>query len=67
MVTVYDDKGQAYKAPKDFSYSKKVNQIRQVGRNISKLDRPILQTFKWVLIIGAGIGAFFILKSLGIL
>lgn len=67
MVTVHDDKGQAYKAPKDFSYSKKVNQIRQVGRNISKLDRPILQTFKWVLIIGAGIGAFFILKSLGIL
>lgn len=67
LVTVYDDKGVAYKAPKDFSYSKKINQIRQIGRNISKLDRPILQTIKWVLIIGAGIGAFFILKNLGIL
>ena len=67
LVTAYDDKGKPYKAPKDFSYSKKINQIRQIGRNISKLDRPILQTIKWVLIIGAGIGAFFILKNLGIL
>ena len=67
LVTAYDDKGKPYKAPKDFSYSKKINQIRQIGRNISKLDRPILQTIKWVLIIGAGIGAFFILKNLGVL
>ena len=66
-VTCYDQNGEAYKVPKDFSYSKTVNKIRQFGRNVSKLDRPILQTIKWVLIIGAGIGAYFILKSLGIL
>lgn len=67
MVTVYDEKGEPYQAPKDFSYSKAVNKVRQFGRNVSKLDRPILQTIKWVLIIGAGIGAFFILKNLGVL
>lgn len=67
MVTVFDDKGEPYQVPKDFSYSKGVNKVRQFGRNISKLDRPILQTIKWVLIIGAGIGAFFILKGLGVL
>lgn len=66
-VTCYDQNGEAYKVPKDFSYSKTVNKIRQFGRNVSKLDRPILQTIKWVLIIGAGIGAYFILKSLGVL
>ena len=66
-VTCYDQNGEAYKVPKDFSYSKTVNKIRQFGRNVSKLDRPILQTIKWVLIIGAGIGAYFILKSIGVL
>jgi hypothetical protein len=66
-VTCYDQNGEAYKVPKDFSYSKTVNRIRQFGRNVSKLDRPILQTIKWVLIIGAGIGAYFILKSIGVI
>jgi hypothetical protein len=66
-VTCYDQNGESYKVPKDFSYSRTVNKIRQFGRNVSKLDRPILQTIKWVLIIGAGIGAYFILKSLGVL
>ena len=66
-VTCYDQNGEAYKVPKDFSYSRAVNRIRQFGRNVSKLDRPILQTIKWVLIIGAGIGAYFILKSIGVL
>lgn len=66
-VTCYDQNGEAYKVPKDFSYSKTVNKIRQFGRNVSKLDRPILQTIKWVLIIGAGIGAYFILKSMGVI
>ena len=66
-VTCYDQNGEAYKVPKDFSYSKAVNKIRQFGRNVTKLDRPNLQTIKWVLIIGAGIGAYFILKSLGVL
>lgn len=66
-VTCYDQNGEAYKVPKDFSYSRAVNKIRQFGRNVSKLDRPILQTIKWVLIIGAGIGAYFILKSMGVI
>ena len=66
-VTCYDQNGEPYKVPKDFSYSRTVNKIRQFGRNVSKLDRPILQTIKWVLIIGAGIGAYFILKSIGVL
>lgn len=65
-VTCYDNEGEPYQVPKDFSYSKIVNKIRQFGRNLSKLDRPILQTIKWVLIIGAGVSAFFILKWLGI-
>ena len=65
-VTCYDNEGQPYQVPKDFSYSKTVNKVRQFGRNISKLDRPILQTIKWVLIIGAGVSVFFILKWLGI-
>lgn len=65
-VTCYDNEGEPYQVPKDFSYSKIVNKVRQFGRNLSKLDRPILQTIKWVLIIGAGVSAFFILKWLGI-
>lgn len=65
-VICHDDEGNEYSAPKDFSYSITVNKIRQFGRNLSKLDRPILQTIKWVLIIGLGISAYFILKSLGV-
>lgn len=66
-ITAYDDKGKPFLVPNDFSYSTTVNKIRQFGRNISKLDRPILQTIKWVLIIGVGVGIYFILKSIGIL
>lgn len=66
-MTAYDDKGQPFSVPNDFSYSTIVNKIRQFGRNISKLDRPILQTIKWFLIIGVGVGIYFILKSIGII
>lgn len=62
----YDSEGNEYQVPKDFSYSELVNKFRQFGRNISKLDRPILQTIKWGLIIGLIIAVYFILKSLGI-
>jgi hypothetical protein len=67
MVEVLDGKGEKYSVPKDFSYSDFVNRFRQLGRNLSKLDKPILQTIKWALIIGAGIGIVFLLKRLGIL
>ncbi len=62
----YDSEGNEYQVPKDFSYSELVNKFRQFGRNISKLDRPILQTIKWGVIIGLIIAVYFILKSLGI-
>lgn len=66
LIDVIDSKGNVYKAPKDFSYSNGINKIRQFGRNLSKLDRPILQTMKWALIIGAVVGGYFVLKGLGI-
>lgn len=67
QVEVFDSKGEVYKVPKDFSYSNFVNKMRQFGRNISKLDRPILQTMKWILIIsGIGLGIF-LLKYFGII
>lgn len=67
LIDVSDSKGKTYKAPKDFSYSNGINKIRQFGRNLSKLDRPILQTMKWILIIGAVVGGYFVLKGLGII
>lgn len=67
MIDAFDSKGKIYKVPKDFSYSNFVNKIRQFGRNISKLDRPILQTIKWIAIIGIGGLALFMLKRFGIL
>ena len=66
-ITAQDGEGNEYKVPKDFSYSVVVNKIRQFGRNVSKLDKPILQTIKWFLILGIGIALIFILKGLGIL
>lgn len=66
-ITAQDGEGNEYKVPKDFSYSVVVNKMRQFGRNISKLDKPILQTIKWFLIFGIGIALIFILKGLGIL
>ena len=66
-VKCKDGDGKEYLAPRDFSYSPFVNKLRQFGRNISKLDRPILQTMKWALIIGGGVLAIFLLKHFGIL
>lgn len=66
LIDAIDSKGNVYKAPKDFSYSNGINKIRQFGRNLSKLDRPILQTMKWALIIGAVVGGYFVLKGFGI-
>lgn len=63
----YDGEGTEYNVPKDFSYSETVNRFRQFGRNMSKLDKPVLQTIKWVLIIGGLVAGFFILKAIGIL
>lgn len=67
MVEVVDGKGERYKVPKDFSYSDFVNRFRQLGRNLSKLDKPILQTIKWAIILGVGIGIIFLLKRFGII
>lgn len=67
MMKAYDSQGKEYEVPKDFSYSKFVNKLRQFGRNISKLDKPILQSLKWVLIIGLVIGGIFVLKGLNII
>lgn len=67
QIDVLDSKGEIYKVPKDFSYSNSVNRIRQFGRNISKLDKPILQTIKWIAIIGIGALGLFLLKKFGIL
>lgn len=66
-VTCYDEEDKPYKVPKDFSYSPFVNRVRQFGRNMSKLDRPVLQTIKWVIIGGLIVGAYFILKKTGII
>lgn len=66
MTKAIDSEGVEYSVPKDFSYSKIVNGFRQFGRNVSKLDRPLLQTIKWIFIAGVIIGGFFILKALGI-
>lgn len=57
-----DSKGNEYRIPKDFSFSKGINKIRQFGRNVSKLDKPILQTIKWGLIIGVIVVAYILLK-----
>ena len=43
----YDGEGKQYNVPKDFSYSETVNRFRQFGRNVSKLDKPVLETIKW--------------------
>lgn len=67
QIEAIDGKGERYKVPKDFSYSTTINKIRQFGRNISKLDRPILQTIKWIAIVGIGTLAVFLLKRFGIL
>lgn len=63
----YDGEGKEYDVPKDFSYSEMVNKFRQFGRNVSKLDKPVLQTIKWFLILGGLVAAFFVLRALGII
>lgn len=67
QIDALDSKGEVYKVPKDFSYSNGINRIRQIGRNISKLDKPILQTIKWIAIVGIGGLAIFLIKRFGIL
>lgn len=67
QIEAVDSKGVTYKVPKDFSYSNGINRIRQFGRNISKLDKPIVQTIKWVAIIGCAVLVVFLLKRFGIL
>lgn len=67
QIEAVDSKGVTYKVPKDFSYSNGINRIRQFGRNISKLDKPIVQTIKWVAIIGCAVLGVFLLKRFGIL
>ena len=67
LVDCFDGKNQPYKAPKDFSYSPFVNKFRQLGRNISKLDKPMLQSIKWILILGAVVAGVFLLKKFNIL
>ena len=66
-VLAVDSEGEEYQVPKDFSYSVIVNRFRQFGRNISKLDRPLLQTIKWALIVCVVVGGVFLLKRFGIL
>ena len=65
-IQAVDGHGNTYSVPKDFSYSEGVNKFRQFGRNIGKLDKPILQTIKWALIIGCCVGAYFLLRWTGI-
>lgn len=67
LTTAIDGDGKEYKVPKDFSYSNFVNKFRQFGRNMSKLDKPLLQTIKWVLIVGVVVLGVFILKWTGII
>lgn len=66
LVEKVDSKKEKYKCPKDFSYSKGVNKMRQFGRNVSKLDKPILQTIKWFLILGGIIIAIVLLKHFNV-
>lgn len=67
QIEAVDSKGVSYKVPKDFSYSNGINRIRQFGRNVSKLDKPIVQTIKWLAIIGGAVVGIFLLKKFGIL
>lgn len=66
-IDAVDGEGNTYKVPKDFSYSVTVNKFRQFGRNFSKLDKPFLQTIKWVLIVGGIIIGVLLLKKFGVL
>lgn len=66
MIEVEDSDGKKYKIPEDFSFSILVNKIRQFGRNLSKLDKPVLQTIKWIFLIGVGSGIIFLLKKFNI-
>ena len=66
-ITAIDGDGKQYQLPKDFSFSEHVNKIRQFGRNVSKLDKPLLQTIKWIFIAGTIILGVFILKWTGVI
>ena len=62
-----DGKNETYQCPKDFSFSSFINKFRQFGRNISKLDRPILQTIKWGIVVGGIATLYFVLKYFNII
>lgn len=66
-VEKFDGKNETYLCPKDFSFSPFVNKVRQFGRNVSKLDKPILQTLKWGVIVGCIVTAYLILKHFNII
>lgn len=65
-IKALDGEGKEYLVPKDFSFSNAVNRFRQFGRNISKLDKPLLQTIKWFFIVGIFILGVFVLKWTGV-
>lgn len=67
MIEMEDGDGNKYSIPQDFSFSLFVNKIRQFGRNLSKLDKPVLQTIKAIFFVGIGIGVLYILKKFNIL
>lgn len=67
ITKAVDGDGNEYVVPKDFSYSNAVNKFRQFGRNISKLDRPFLQTIKWIAILGGIVLGVLILKWTGVI
>ena len=66
-VKAKDGENNEYEVPYDFSYSKTVNRFREFGRNISKLDKPLLQTIKWILILGGCVLGFFVFKWTGVI
>lgn len=66
-ITLKDSEDNDYLAPKDFSFSLIVNLIRQLGRNISKLNKPILQFIKTTITLGSFILGYLLLKKLGVI
>ena len=66
-IKLVDENDEEYLAPKDFSFSLSVNLIRQFGRNISKLNKPILQFIKTTLTVGSVVLGYLLLKKLGVI
>lgn len=66
-IKLVDENDEEYLAPKDFSFSLSVNLIRQFGRNISKLNKPILQFIKTTITVGSIVIGYLLLKKLGVI